>query len=132
MLRSLLVILFTLVIGIILYFSWIPDNNLAHTGLLPAWLARWTNRHGNLRTAVPYFLLGFLYEMLMHGKLNTWTKRLAVWAILSILVIITEIVQLYIPGRYPSFADIFWGSTGTIGGMLAGGFLNFVFTPEGE
>ncbi len=122
---------FLAALGSVFYFSWLPDPDFGHLGFMPGWLAEWTGRHGNSRTAIPFIIMGFLYELLMKGR-NSWKKRFSVWGILLLMVCAAEAGQLLLPGRYPSLADIIWGGLGTSAGMLGGEFINFIFTPEGE
>ena len=79
---------------------------------MPLWLIRWTDSHGRLRTAVPFFLLGLLGF--------TFNKNRIIAFILFItysflLVFVAELGQLFLPLRYPDWVDV---SLGLLGGMF--------------
>ncbi|NBA85268.1 hypothetical protein GVN16_05820 [Emticicia sp. CRIBPO] len=133
MLRIFLIFLAFLLVLSVFYFSWIAYPDLREAWFLPGWVMDWANesRNGDLRTAVPFFLLGIVFELLMK-KSNNWMRRLGFWFLLFVLVVVVEVGQLRLPHRHFSYTDIFWGVAGTTAGMLIGGFLNFLFTPEGE
>ena len=102
------------IIIIILYLSWLRNPNFDQLSVIPNWLNRWSNLHGQLRTAVPFIPLGFL--------LNTYKKKwyisLTGFLICLIVVIIAELGQFFIPTRYPDIIDIFFGVLGALLGMV--------------
>jgi glycopeptide antibiotics resistance protein len=117
MLRNIVNALTLLLVLAIFYFSWVPSPDLRTTGLLPHWLALWTERNHNLRTAVPFFALGFCAVY--------WKKRPSTEMLLFlcfVLVLLAECGQLYLPGRHFDIRDIGWGVVGGILGFDAGGF----------
>ena len=102
------------IIIIILYLSWLRNPNFDQLSVIPNWLNRWSNLHGQLRTAVPFIPLGFL--------LNTYKKKwyisLTGLLICLIVVIIAELGQFFIPTRYPDIIDVFFGVLGALLGMV--------------
>ena len=102
------------IIIIIFYLSWVRNPNFDQLSVIPNWLNRWSNLHGQLRTAVPFIPLGFL--------LNTYKKKwyisLTGFLICLIVVIIAELGQFFIPTRYPDIIDIFFGVLGALLGMV--------------
>ena len=102
------------IIIIIFYLSWVRNPNFDQLSVIPNWLNRWSNLHGQLRTAVPFIPLGFL--------LNTYKKKwyisLTGLLICLIVVIIAELGQFFIPTRYPDIIDVFFGVLGALLGMV--------------
>ena len=121
-----------LLVGI-LYLSLRGSPSLREVCWLPEWLSAWADRHGELRTAVPYCAAGLLcpwlltrnqarpagrrYPMIGDGRL-----ALSLWAAASLfaLLLLTEGAQLLLPNRFASLADVGWGALGIIGGTSAG------------
>ena len=100
------------------YFSWIPVPALNDVPWLPRWLAGWADRFGNLRTAVPFFLLGLLAGNRLrqtHRARRTWW---GVWGALLALVTLVEVGQYFLPRRHCDWRDIAWGAAGAAAGML--------------
>lgn len=117
MLRNIVNALTLLLVLAIFYFSWVPSPDLRTTGLLPQWLALWTERNHNLRTAVPFFALGFCAVY--------WKKRPSTEILLLLcfaLVLLAESGQRYLPGRHFDIRDIGWGMVGGVLGFDAGIF----------
>ena len=105
-------------IGVILYLSWTPDPNIGNLIKLPVWLSSWINNYGNLRTAVPFFLITLCFEFLL--KKNSISSRIYfVWGSL-IVVSIAEIGQLFLSKRHFDVMDIIFGLSGTGLGMTIG------------
>jgi hypothetical protein len=113
----------------ILYLSLRGSPSLREVCWLPEWLSAWADRHGELRTAVPYCAAGLLCPWLLirnqarptgrsqligHGRLAP-----SLWAAASLfaLLLLTEGAQLVLPNRVPSLADIAWGTLGIVVGV---------------
>lgn len=118
----LLILLF--IIGIVFYFSWLPDPSLKSETYLPNWLLRWSNQYYNLRTAVPFVAVGFLLEayahfktshQIAHGKKLNFIQNIGIAAI---IVCIAEGGQFMIHKRSPDMMDVFYGITGSIVGAI--------------
>lgn len=113
-------------IGSVFYYSWLPNPDFTNEHYLPSWLVNWTNIYVNLRTAVPFFLLGFLLSTQNISKsLNNnsssklicsegFYKTLGV----SILLVFTvELGQFFLPNRSPDLWDVMYGIIGAISGF---------------
>jgi len=119
-LRYLIYILLFTGAGLVFYFSWLPDPDIGNQSYFPAWLSQWTNKYGNLRTAVPFVFLGAASEFGLVQYPNQWKKRSGILAFLFGLVLVAEIGQLFLTHRHFDYQDILWGIAGSIAGMLAG------------
>ena len=99
---------------LVLYFSWLKEPSFSNQSYLPEWLIGWTDTYGRLRTAVPFFLLGFL------GFLFNKSRLIAFFLFVSysfILVLLAELGQLFLPHRFPDWADVIMGIMGGIVGF---------------
>jgi glycopeptide antibiotics resistance protein len=106
--------------ALVFYFSWLPNPNIGIKSYFPHWLGEWTNKNGNLRTAVPFVFLGFLLEIGFVDYQDIRKKRLIILAILITIVFVAELGQLYLPLRHFDIEDILWGIFGSILGLYAG------------
>ncbi len=97
----------------IFYFSWVPSPELGQTGVLPFWLSEWTDANHNLRTAVPFLILGIV-SVLLHFKKSLMLRL----GILGAFVV--ESVQLLLPQRTFDLADVAFAIIGLIVGMVIG------------
>jgi len=104
----------------ILFFSWVPNPNIGLLPIFPAWLGKWTNANGNLRTAVPFLALAKMGEICYVGTPNPKQKRTILFLGLAGVVLVAELGQLFLPKRHFDWADIGWGLAGTSLGMVAG------------
>lgn len=114
--------LFTLFFGagLVFYFSWLPDPDIGRQPYFPGWLGEWTNKYGNLRTAVPFVFLGALSEFGLVKDPYQWKKRFSILALLFVLVFVAEIGQLFLTDRHFDYQDILWGVAGSLAGLVAG------------
>ena len=120
MLRNLIFLLLLTGAGLVIYFSWLPDPDIGNQSYFPAWLGEWTNKYGNLRTAVPFVFLGALSEFAFVQYPNQWKKRFNILALLFGLVLVAEVGQIFLKDRHFDYKDIMWGIAGSITGLLAG------------
>lgn len=110
---------------LIAYFSLRSSPILTEVGWLPHWLSQWAGagNNGERRTSVPFFVLSFYLacEAILSIKhcraLPFMLWGLAAYALFGLLCI-TEFVQIWLPQRTASWADIIWGSLGIIAGSL--------------
>ena len=96
-------------IGFIFYLSWLPNGRLGKETALPQWILGWSNTNFNLRTAIPFLLLGYLLA------LNQ--KMYAAFSICLLIVCLAEVGQRYLPGRHPDLMDVFYGALGALVGI---------------
>lgn len=120
MLRYLIIIFIVLGSCLVFYFSWLPNPNIGIKPYFPKWLGEWTNKNGNLRTAVPFVFLGILLEFGFVDLKEVWKKRFIILIILVGIVIVAELGQLFLPKRHFDIEDILWGISGSILGICTG------------
>ena len=114
---------FAMMIGcaLITYLSLRPSPQLSEISWLPAWLSAWADIHGDLRTAVPFFMLSSYlaleswYGFRASRALPNLLWILGLYGLLGILGL-TEFIQIWLPQRTASWADIAWGSAGALAG----------------
>ncbi len=112
----------------IFYLSWVPNPQLGLLWFMPGWLAQWTdaNENESLRTGVPFIVLGALVAVWLLDSGYAWYGWLVAWLGLVGVVLIAEVGQLFISGRYFDWLDILWGAVGAatgIGLVLSGQYL---------
>lgn len=104
----------------VLYYSWLKEPSFSNQHYMPEWLVLWTDAYGRMRTAVPFFLLGFGGFLFDKNRL----KAFFLFTTYSfLLVVVAEIGQLFLPMRFPDWADVLLG---TLGGVL-GFWLHWLF-----
>ncbi|MBC7846300.1 MAG: VanZ family protein [Flavobacterium sp.] len=122
--KKIVLFLLLLVIAAVFYFSWLTDPSLESETYLPKWLKNWSNENYNLRTAIPFIVVGFLLEVYTqhlssnkfnHDKNSNFMQNLG---IATIIVCIAEGGQFLIQKRNPDLMDVFFGILGSfIGGL---------------
>jgi hypothetical protein len=105
-------------IGAVFYFSWLPQPDFRTISFIPGWLARWSNTHDTLRTAIPFLFLG-IYA----GLWLTYSKKSPIWWLFTwlafvLIAIIAEVGQVFLPLRVFDLRDILWGCAGTLSGLF--------------
>jgi glycopeptide antibiotics resistance protein len=121
--RIILLLLF-LVIGVVFYFSWLPDPSFKNQTYLPQWLLNWSNQYYNLRTAIPFIAVGFLLEAYTQRKgssiayQNKNLNFIQNIGISTVIVCIAEGVQVLIERRSQDLMDVFYGVLGSLIGAL--------------
>jgi glycopeptide antibiotics resistance protein len=124
MVHKIVLVLLLLFIGAVFYFSWVPDPSLSSESYLPKWLLNWSNHYYNLRTAVPFFAVGFLLEIYTEGNCssavhhNKTINLIQNVSIATIIVCVAEAGQFVIQRRNPDLMDVFYGTTGSLVGAL--------------
>lgn len=122
--------LFFIALGIMLvfYLSWVPSPDMQYVWFLPDWVARWADvrQNGDLRTAVPFVFLGFCSGILLLRSQAAWFWWLVACFGLTIVAAIAEVGQLALPHRHFSWADIRWGTAGSVLGLVSALVVGFV------
>lgn len=119
------IVLFIFVIAAVFYFSWLPDPSFKDETYLPKWLLKWSDHYYNLRTAIPFLVVGFLLESYTQNKDSNeidYSKNLNFIqniGISTIIVCIAEGGQFLIQKRNPDLMDVFYGILGSLIGALA-------------
>jgi len=90
---------------------------------IPSIILNWSNTYYNIRTAIPFLLIGFLIELINRAKNKS--KQLKIKSIIkhtiisAIIVSAAEIGQHFIIHRHPDIMDVLSGIIGSlIGAML--------------
>jgi len=121
-------------LGLIFYFSWVPDPAMQDQKWLPRWLRTWADRYDQLRTAVPLVPLGFIGGLYLAWRRSPLPHWLLLWCTLSNLVLLAELGQVLLPRRRFDLMDVFWGSAGAAVGVGSAGWLFYQIlkrrTPE--
>jgi VanZ family protein len=115
------ILLFILISGSILYFSWVPNSNLSSLNWLPWWLTSWTDKeeNSNIRTSVPMFLWGFFACYIFRIEKNSFKKIIGFSLLGFALLLLAEGVQRFLPNRIADWGDVFWGCVGLFSGILS-------------
>ena len=115
--KLLFILTLALIIGIF-YFSWLPDSTLTSERYLPIWLLNWSNEYVNLRTAVPFVVIGVVLEarsgLQKPVNNNSWIYN-TLWA--ATIVISAEVGQYFTDKRHTDVYDILFGIVGTLSGI---------------
>ena len=124
MLKKIILILLFFIIGVVFYYSWLPDSSFSSETYLPKWLLNWVNHYYNLQTAIPFVVLGFLLEAyqkqrnLIEIDYNKNLNFIQNLGIATIIVCIAEGGQFLIQKRNPDLWDVFYGILGSFIGVL--------------
>lgn len=121
--RPLIIVTLTIIgICIIFYLSWLPNPNLGLLSYFPEWLTKWTDarENANIRTSIPFILLGFTGEVVVVLDKEVNRKRKQIVISLTAVVIIAELGQLFLPLRHFDLSDIGWGIAGALFGLFIG------------
>ena len=102
---------FILLILCVPFFSWLPSPDLNESSVLPNWLGAWANEYGNLRTAVPFFGIGFLASMLHFVFFKVLRGGF-------VGLLFVESVQLFLPQRHFDWLDVLFGMLGLVLGYV--------------
>lgn len=99
---------------LVLYFSWLKEPSFSNQSYMPEWLIGWTDTYGRLRTAVPFFLLGLVGFLFNKNRYKAFVLFISYS---FILVLIAETGQLFLPYRFPDWADVLLGTLGGVFGF---------------
>lgn len=123
-------ILLLCAVGAVFYYSWLPSPDFSNESYLPTWLVRWSNYYYNLRTALPFLVIGFLVESytyqgaIVEKEKNVILLYLRNLGFSAIIVCLAEGGQFLIQGRSPDLKDVFFGVLGSIIGALGYHIIN--------
>ena len=110
----------------VLFLSVKSSPAMSEIPWIPASLAGWADRNGDLRTAVPFIPLCLLAVLFLEARLKLklgLSIRLGAAAGLTLLLS-AETAQLWLPGRTFSPADLAWGAAGVFAGCVAAGLVS--------
>ncbi len=108
-------LIWVVLLGAVLYFSWIPNPKLADSPILPWWLGQWADTFDRLRTGVPFVVLGGIGQAVLFPG-----RGVTLWLGLVLLILGVEYGQTYIPHRIFDWLDIFWAAVGSLLGQVMG------------
>ncbi|MDH4460399.1 MAG: VanZ family protein [Flectobacillus sp.] len=96
----------------VLFFSWLPHPSFRELSFFPNWLVRWTDKYGNLRTAIPFIPLSVFLKVI------TRTSNGKILLICITLSLLAELGQLLLPLRSFDIGDILYALFGAVIGLL--------------
>jgi hypothetical protein len=134
--KSIIIIILLVCTDSIFYYSWIYNPGLETETYLPLWIRKWSNEYYNLRTAVPFVVLGYLLEVWQGlsnaaATTNKSSFLLKTVIITAVVVCLAEGGQFFIATRQPDFMDVFFGISGGVLGCLVYHLIqkiNFLFS----
>ena len=94
-------VLAVIVMGFGVYWSLRSRSGIPFATLLPHWLVMFTARHGVLQNIPAYFIVSLLW--FIAGR--SWQQRMVFGIALAIFGGLVEVVQIWMPHRYPSVLD---------------------------
>lgn len=105
----------------VLYLSWLPEPRLGEQVPMPGMLSLWVDAaaNQNLRTAVPFLLLGGVSGTALaaaNARRGRWFLH---GALMVGLAAMAELGQLLIPARTCDPGDIAWAAAGAAAGLAA-------------
>lgn len=126
--RNATILIFVFGSVIVFYLSWLPDPDVGSNWYFPKWLGDWTNKNGNLRTAVPFLFLGLFSSYTIYRKFQSARFYLQFLLLLILIAIslIAEAGQLFLPKRHFDWADVAWATAGATSGILLSILINLV------
>lgn len=118
----------------VLFFSWLPQPQLSAQVPMPGQVAHWvdSDANWNVRTAVPFLLLGFVLGLRFMLERRTTAVWAFAWVGMVFVATVAEVGQLFIPHRKCDAGDIAWAAAGGAAGLgiVAVGFLTAVVLRE--
>lgn len=104
----------------VLYYSWLQEPSFSSESYMPGWLVQWSDEYGRLRTAVPFVCLGLLGNMFHANRIKAFLLFIC---FSFLLVLLAEIGQLFLPQRFPDWADVLCA----LGGGILGYSIQYLF-----
>lgn len=90
---------------------------MAALSWMPAWLGKWADNYGQLRTAIPFVGLGGILGLVLSLRRASIFSWVGTFLALAALVALAELGQVFRPGRVADLWDIFWGIAGAAVGL---------------
>jgi hypothetical protein len=120
--KKIITLVISIVVVCVFYYSWIPDSKLGTESYMPRFILNWCNSYYNLRTAIPFFIIGFLFEFVSTLKkradYSKFRSALINTFFSAILVGAAETGQKFLVRRYPDLNDVLFGISGSIIGAF--------------
>ena len=130
------IIYLIIVFGVLLvfYLSWVPNPRIAQVIHLPEWLKEWVDapRNDTIRTGVPFFVLGFMLGLFLKHKNTNFKAWLLSMAILTLIAVIAELGQLFLPLRNCDLLDVTWAFLGSVVGLFFAHLLWDIFNKKNK
>ena len=119
-----------LLLALILLASWAPDSRMTELPWIPDWVAALADQDPNLRTAVPFTPLAFLLMVGFSVRECLWPR---VWTLTlcGACLGLSELGQVFLPGRTADGWDLLWGGVGSAVGTSLAGLCRLVATHFG-
>lgn len=92
---------------------------------LPRFVARWADHFDRLRTGVPFLFLGLLAGRFLLRSGSPLVRWAWVAGGLSLIGIVAELGQLFIPRRVCDWRDMAWAAAGSVVGLLPSAILRW-------
>ncbi len=104
-------------VAAIFYLSWIPDPRMTALAWMPASVGRWADGYGQLRTAIPFAILGGILGLVLAFRRSPFLSWVVVLIALTGVVALAELGQFFRPNRVADLWDVFWGIAGAAVGL---------------
>lgn len=110
---------FAVVSGLVFYLSWLPQPQLGDQVPMPGLFSAWVDAaaNENLRTAVPFLVLGLLASGGLWLKQHAFRVWVFQWLLMVVIATVAEGGQLLIPARTCDLGDIGWAAAGAAMGL---------------
>ncbi|MEY3896865.1 MAG: hypothetical protein RLZZ214_2386 [Verrucomicrobiota bacterium] len=110
---------FAVVSALVFYLSWLPQPQLGGQVPMPGLFSAWVDAaaNENLRTAVPFLLLGLLAGGGLWLKQDAFRVWVFQWLLMVVIAGVAEGGQLLIPARTCDLGDIGWAAAGAALGL---------------
>lgn len=107
-------------IGLVFFFSWLPLPRLSEQIPMPAFIGAWVDagKNENLRTAVPFVLLGLVAGRALEKTSAGLPVWLWAWSGMILAASLAEAGQVFLPARRCDPRDIAWAAAGGAAGLL--------------
>jgi len=113
---------------LVLYLSWTSSPKIGGLKFIPSWISTWVDSYTfmTIRTAIPLMGLGVFTGLFLNYQKRRKTWWLISWILITILVLLAELGQLYRPLRSFDWLDVIWGVLGSGLGLSLIYILSFI------